>query len=299
METTEFIWMDNKFVKWNDAKIHVLTHTLHYGLGVFEGIRFYDTINGPAVFRLKEHVERLFYGAKNCNIKIPYNEKEIEDAIIKTIQLNKIKSGYIRPIVYLGYGKMGLNPKGAPVNVSIAVWPWGSYLGTDPIKVKISDFIRIHPLSTKTDLKICGHYVNSIFSSMEVHEKAYDEALLLDYEGNVAEGPGENIFIVKNNILYTPKLGNILKGITRDSVIIIAKDNNIEVIEKDLKPEDIYDADEAFFTGTAAEITLIKSLNDKIIGKEQPGKITNKIKTIFSDIIQGKNNKYKQWLTYV
>jgi len=298
MEETKYIWMDGKFVEWKDAKIHVLTHTLHYGLGVFEGIRFYNTEKGPAVFRLKEHVERLFYSAENSEIKIPFSKSEIERAIIETVKKNEISSGYIRPIVYYGYGKMGLNPDGAPINVAIAVWPWGAYLGDKPIKVRTTSFIRIHPNSTKADLKICGHYVNSIFASLETHKKGYDEALLLDFKGNIAEGPGENIFIVKDNIIYTPSLGNILKGITRDSIIQIAKNEKMKVKEKKLKLEDVYNADEAFFTGTAAEVTTIASLDDKQI-KNAPGPINQKLKSIFMGIIAGKNKKYEDWLSYI
>ncbi|MBR9704950.1 branched-chain amino acid transaminase [Candidatus Pacearchaeota archaeon] len=299
MEKTEFIWMDSKLILWDDAKIDVLTHTLHYGLGVFEGIRFYNINNKPAIFRLKEHVNRLFYGCENSNINIPFSKSEITNAIIELIKVNKINSGYIRPLVYLGYGKMGLNPEGCIVNVAIACWPWGSYLGDNPIKVKTSEFIRLHQKSTKTDLKICGHYVNSIFASMDIHKKGYDEALLLDFNENVAEGPGENLFIAKDNIIYTPKLGTILKGITRDSIIKIASDLKIKVIEKDIKLKEVYNADEAFFSGTAAEITAIKSLDDKNIGKTTQGPITTKIKNLFLDTLKGKNNKYMEWLTIV
>ncbi len=298
MEETEFIWMHGKFVKWTDAKIHILTHSLHYGLGVFEGIRFYETEKCPAIFRLKEHIDRLFYGCESAGIKIPFSKDEIIKATIELIKINKILSGYIRPIVYYGYGKMGLNPSGAPVSIAIACWPWQKYLSEAPIKVKTSKFIRLHPYSTKTDLKITGHYANSIFASLDIHSQGYDEALLLDFKGNIAEGPGENIFIVKNNILYTPKLGNILKGITRDSIMKIAKDNKIKVIEKNLKLKDAYSADEALFCGTAAEITPIASIDDKPI-KNSFGPITQKLKSIFMDIVKGKNNKYEDWLSFV
>ena len=298
MEETKYIWMDGVMINWNDAKIHVLSHSLHYGLGVFEGIRFYDTAKGPAIFRLRDHVERLFNGSICSGIKIPFSIEDIEKAIIETVKINNIKSGYIRPIVFYGYGKMGLNPTGAKVNIAIACWPWEKYLSESPIKVKTSSFIRIHPKSTKSECKITGHYVNSIFASLEIHEKGYDEALLLDCQGNISEGPGENIFIIKDNILYTPKLGNILKGITRDSIIKIAKDNKFKVKEKKLKLKDIYSANEAFFTGTAAEITSIGSIDDKPL-KSSPGKITQELKTIFMDIVKGKLDKYESWLTYV
>jgi branched-chain amino acid aminotransferase len=298
MDETKYIWMDGKLVGWKDAKVHVLTHTLHYGLGVFEGIRFYETDKGPAVFRLKDHTKRLFDGAKCSFMKVPYREDEINEAVLETIRKNEIKAGYIRPIFFYGYGKMGLDPHGAPVNVAIAVWPWGAYLGEDSVKVKTSSFIRLHPKSTHAERKICGHYVNSIFASCEAKEKGYHEALLLDYEGYCAEGPGENLFIVKDGKLLTPELGNILPGITRRSIIEIAKNESIEVEETKLKLEDVYNADEAFFTGTAAEVTVIESIDDKKIGNQAPGPVTEKLKGLFLDIVKGKNEKYKDWLAY-
>ncbi|MFH2027786.1 MAG: branched-chain amino acid transaminase [Nanoarchaeota archaeon] len=298
MQETEFIWMDGKLVPWKDAKIHVLTHTLHYGLGVFEGIRFYKTDKGPAVFKLQDHTRRLFNGAKKAMMEVPFTEDEINSAIIETIKKNNISSGYIRPLLYYGYGKMGLDPHGAPVNVSIAVWPWGSYLGDEAIKVKISKFIRLHPESTHAEAKISGHYVNSIFASCEAKEHGYQESLLLDYMGNVSEGPGENLFIVKGGKLLTPKVGNILQGITRRSIMEIAIDQGIEVDEVVLRPKDLFEADEAFFTGTAAEVTAIASIDDHKIG-HAPGPITTKIKEKFMDIVHGKDEKYKHWLTYV
>lgn len=299
MEETKFIWMDGKLVPWKDAKVHVLTHTLHYGLGVFEGIRFYETPKGPAVFRLKDHIKRLFDGAGKAFMKIPYTEEQINEAILKTVKENVVKTGYIRPIFFYGYGKMGLDPHGAPVNCSIAVWPWDPYLGEDAVKVKISTFMRLHPKTTKAECKICGHYVNSIFASCEAKAEGYEEALLLDYQGNIAEGPGENLFIVKDGKLLTPKLGNILHGITRKSIIQIAKDEGIEVEETTLTPEDMKNADEAFFTGTAAEVSPIKSLDGQKIGDSAPGPITAKIKEKFLDIVHGKEPKYDDWLTYV
>ena len=265
---------------------------------MFEGIRCYETNKGAAVFKLKEHIDRLYYSADTLKMKIPYSKEEFIKAVIETIKANKVKVAYVRPICFFGYGKMGLNPKGAPVNCSIAVWPWGKYLGEGTVKVKTSKYVRLHPKSTHAEAKICGHYVNSIFASVEVKDKGYDEALLLDYKGNVAEGPGENLFIVKDGKLLTPALGTILKGITRASIIQLAKDQGIEAGEKTLTLEDIYSADEAFFTGTAAEVTAIESLDDKKIGKA-PGPITTKLKDLFMDIVHGKNEKYKNWLTYV
>ena len=217
-KTTQQIWQNGKFVKWATATTHVLTHALHYGSGVFEGVRFYETDRGPAIFRLKEHVRRLFYSAKTLSMKIPYTQKQISEAIIQTVKVNKIKSGYIRPLCFFGYGKMGLNPTGAPVEIVIACWPWGSYLGGKPIKVQTSKFIRIHPKSLVHDAKVCGHYVNSILASIEMQRLRCDEALLLDYRGYIAEGPGENIFFAKKKVLFTPQLGTILNGITRDTI---------------------------------------------------------------------------------
>ena len=298
MKETNYIWMDGKIIPWADAKIHVLTHSLHYGSAVFEGLRFYEAEEGPAIFRLKEHTTRLFYSADTIKLRIPFSEDEINSAIIETVKVNEIKTGYIRPLAFFGYGKMGLRPTGSPVNLSIAVWPWDSYLGANPINVKISPYIRIHPQSTSMDAKITGNYVNSTFAGVDAISNGYEEALLLDFEGNVAEGPGENIFIVKNDIVYTPPKGKILAGITRDSIMTIAEDFGYSVQEKVLKPEDVYDADEAFFTGTAAEVTAIASLDDHPM-KFPTGPITKKLSDTFLSIVKGLNEKYKNWLTIV
>ncbi len=299
MDPTKYIWMDGKLVNWDDAKIHVISHTLHYGDGVFEGIRCYETDKGPAIFRLKEHIERLYYSASTLNMKVPFSEEEFIKAVKETVKVNELKSAYIRPLIIYGYGRMGVNPAGAPINCSISAWFWGKYLGEGAVKVKTSKYCRIHPKSTHMGAKICGHYANSILASLEIKKEGYDEALLLDYKGDVAEGPGENLFIVKDGKLMTPQLGTILKGITRSSIIQLAKDLNIEVEEKTLKLKDVYDADEVFFTGTAAEVTAIKSLDDKNIGESAPGPITTKLKDLFLDIVHGKKDKYKDWLTYV
>lgn len=290
--------MDGKMLDWGDAKVHVLAHALHYGSGVFEGIRFYKTDKSPAVFRLKEHIERLFYSADAIKMKIPFSVDEVVNACLEIIRVNKIESGYIRPLAIYGYGKMGLNPKGAEVNLIIAIWPWGAYLGKDLAKVKISKYIRLHPKSVIADAKVTGHYVNSILASQEVLAEGYDEALLLDYEGNVAEGPGENIFAVKDGKLITVPAGNILRGITRDSVIKIASDLGIEFVEKVMNKDDLYKADELFFTGTAAEIQPIGQLDDKIINNGKIGDITARIKSIYSDTVHGKIEKYHNWLMY-
>ncbi len=300
MQELKKIWMDGKLVDWKEAKIHVLTHTLHYGGGVFEGIRAYKTEKGPAVFRLPEHIKRLFYSASCLEMEIPFSEEEIKQAVLDTIKINEIEECYIRPLVFFGYGKMGLNPKGAPVQVSIAVWPWGAYLGDDSaIKIKISKYIRIHPKSTITDAKICGHYVNSILSSLEAQKEKVNEALLLDYEGYVAEGPGENIFIVKNGKLHTPPFGKILAGITRDSIIQIAKDINIEVEEKKITIEELKSAEEALFVGTAAEVCPIGEIDGTKIANGEPGEITMKIQEIYKRVVKGEEKKYLDWLTFV
>ena len=291
--------MDGKMTPWEQATTHILTHTLHYGGGAFEGIRFYKTAEGPAIFRLKEHVERLLYSAKALQMAVPYTQTQLIDAVKLLIKDNELESGYIRPLIYFGYGKMGLDPRKCEVNVCIAAWPWGSYLGDEPVKTKISKFIRIHPRSTVADAKLCGHYVNSIMASLDIHGKGYDEAILLDFEGNIAEGPGENIFIVKNGKLITPSLGNILAGITRSSIIEIASSLNIDTIEKKITPEDLYTAEEAFFTGTAAEVTPIASIDDNTIGQGDTGKITGEIKEIFTKAVHGELAEYGKWLTII
>lgn len=290
--------MDGKLIHWKDAKVHVLTHSLHYGSGVFEGIRYYSTDNGSAVFRLSDHISRLFNSANTINMQIPFSEEEIVAAVIETVRINEIKSGYIRPIAFFGYGKMGLKTEGAPVNVSIAVWPWETYLGANPVKIKTSSFIRIHQKSSSTESKITGNYINSILASVEATSSGYDEALLLDFAGKIAEGPGENIFIVRNGALYTPQLGNILPGITRNTIITLARDIDYEVHEIPLALEDIYDADEAFFTGTAAEITSIAKV-DNVALKNSNGTITKKIREMYLGVVQGKNSDYENWLSYV
>ena len=299
MDETKFIWMDGKLVNWKDAKVHVLTHTLHYGAGVFEGIRFYETEKGAAVFRLKEHIDRMYYSAGTFNMKIPYSKEDFIEAVKETVRANGLKAGYIRPICFFGYGKMGLNPEGAPVNCAIAVWPWGKYLGEGAVNIKTSGYVRIHPKSTHADAKIVGHYVNSIFASLEVKKAGYDEALLLDYKGNIAEGPGENFFIVSNGKISTPPLGTILKGITRDSIMQIAKEKGIGIKENALTLEEAYNADEAFFTGTAAEVTAIASIDDNKIGSGDIGPVTKQLSEEYHNIITGRNSKYEKWLSYV
>src|SRR3989344_1312200 len=297
MEKTDFIWLNGKLVKWEDAKVHVLIHALHYGSAVFEGIRFYKTDKGPAVFRLKEHMARLLKSAKVFNMKIPFTQEQLEEATLETIRKNKIDAGYIRPIAFFGYGKRGLNAEGAPVDVAIAVWPWGSYLGEEAVKVKISKYMRIHPKSLISDAKVSGHYVNSILASLEAKEAGYQECLLLDYAGNIAEGPGENFFLIKKGKLYTPQLGNILPGITRDSIMKIAKDLGYDSEETVISVKDAKSADECFYTGTAAEVTGIRQIDDVQIGDDNYP-ITKKLKTAFLDVVHGRNKKYESWLSY-
>lgn len=297
--TTDKIWFNGRLVDWKKASVHVLSHALHYGSGVFEGIRFYETEKGSAIFRLKEHVARLFYSAKALGMKIPYSQKQISAAIVRTVKSNKIKAGYIRPLCFFDYGKMGLNPVGAPVSVAVACWPWGSYLGGKPIRVKTSQYIRLHPSSVVGDAKVCGHYVNSILASLEIKKAKFDEALFLDYRGYVAEGPGENLFFIKKGVLHTPKPGSILLGITRDSVLKIAKDLKIKIREGGYKKQDLYRADELFFTGTAAEVQPIGSLDNKKIKDGKIGELTKKIRNIYLDTVSGLLPKYKKWLTYV
>jgi len=295
--------MDGKFIDWDKANIHILTHTLHYGLGMFEGIRCYKTDKGSAIFRLDEHVERLFASTHIFNIEMPYSRKEIRDAIIKTVTANKLKECYIRPLVYIGYGAMGLYPKGNPINVAIAAWPWGAYLGDDGIdkgiRIQVSSFTRHHVNSSMTRAKVCGYYVNSQIAKKEAIMGGYDEAVLLDPEGYVSEGSGENIFIVRNGQIKTTPLTTILEGITRDSIIKIARDNKIPVVEERFTRDEIYIADEAFFTGTAAEVTPIREIDNRKIGIGSRGKVTKKLQSIFFDVVKGKNRKYESWLTRV
>lgn len=303
MPKGNFIWMDGKLVRWKDAKIHVMTHTLHYGFGVFEGIRCYKTKKRPAVFRLKEHVVRLFESAKIIGIEIPFTPKKVTDSIIELVKVNKFQECYIRPIAYIGAEKRGLNYLGSSISLSIAAWPWGAYLGTDGlnngIRVKISSFTRHHHNITMTKAKVCGAYINSIMAKTEAIRDGYDEAILLDVHGNVAEGSGENIFMVKNGIIKTPPLVSILEGITRNTVIKFSEDKNIEVCEENFSRDMLYNADEAFFTGTAAEITPIREVDNRPIGNGKPGTMTKALQKAFFNTVMDKNKKYCNWLTHV
>ena len=299
MDLGTYIWRNGAFIPSKEAKTSVINHALHYGSGAFEGIRFYKTDKGSAVFRLKEHMERLHYSASIIELKIPYSIEQLCEANLELLKRNGYQDGYIRPVALFGEGKMGLNPHGADIDTFIAAWPWGKYLSDDPITVGTSPWMRIHPKSLQCDAKINGHYVNSIMSSQWAHNKGYQEALLLDFEGKVAEGPGENIFVVKNGKLFTPKLGTILAGITRASIMELAREElGIETAEKDLYPEDLLSADELFFTGTAAEVTIIKSLDGQQIGTQE-NKISEQLKSLYHDVVTGKVEKYEGWLSYV
>jgi len=296
--------MDGKFVNWEDANVHILTHTLHYGLGVFEGIRCYKCEDGrSAVFRLQEHTDRLFESAHIMQVQIPYSREDINKAIIETLKVNDLKEGYIRPLVYLSAGSMGIYPKDNPVKVAIAVWSWGAYLGEKAIKegirVKISSFTRHHVNVGMTKAKVVGNYVNSILAKREVIAMGYDEALLLDTDGYISEGSGENIFMVKDGLLKTTPLTSVLRGITRDSVIRIAKDKGIPVLEGRFSRDELYTADEAFFTGTAAEITPIREVDNRKIGEGKPGPVTKIIQETFFNAVKGREKKYAMWLAYL
>ena len=303
LKCTDKIWMDGKLVNLEDATVHVLTHTLHYGVGVFEGIRCYKTINGPAIFRLDDHVERLFSSAHIVNIDMPYSREEIREAIKETVTANRLEACYIRPIVYIGYGSMGLYVEDNPVNVAIAAWSWGSYLGDEGlergIRVKISSFTRHHVNISMTRAKVPGYYVNSVLAKKEVKAAGYDEAVLLDPDGYIAEGSGENIFIIRKGRIKTTPLTSILEGITRESIIQIARDKGISVIEERFTRDDLYIADEAFLTGTAAELTPIREVDNRVIGSGKPGPVTKNLQETFFNIVYGKDTRYKDWLTYL
>ncbi|TXI92303.1 MAG: branched-chain amino acid transaminase [Aquabacterium sp.] len=298
------IWMDGKMVEWRDAKIHVLTHTLHYGCGAFEGVRAYKTDKGTAIFRLREHTERLFNSAKILRMPMPFKLDELMQAQIDVIKANNLESGYLRPLIWLGSEKMGVSPKGAKVHAMVAAWPWGAYLGEDGmnrgIRVKTSSFTRHHVNITMTQAKSVSNYTNSILANLEATEDGYDEALLLDTAGFVSEGSGENVFVVKEGVVYTPDLSaGALNGITRKTVTAICKDLGLELKEKRITRDEIYIADEAFFTGTAAEVTPIRELDRVQIGEGTRGPITEKIQSAYFDIVYGRNAKYADWLTLV
>ena len=305
MEKSEKIWLDGKLVPWHEANVHVLTHTLHYGLGVFEGIRCYQTVDKKsAIFRLACHVDRLFDSAKIMGIDIPFSNREIFDTIVMVVRENKLDECYIRPIVFLGNNKMGLNPKGVDVRVAIAAWPWGTYLGDDGlnggIRVHVSSYTRHHVNISMTKAKACGYYINSILAKAEAVKDGYDEAILLDPSGFVSEGSGENIFLLSGGKLHTPALAcSNLNGITRNVVMEICRDLNLEVVERLITRDELYIADEVFLTGTAAEITPVREIDNRTIGNGGKGDVTDRIQKLFFDIVQGKVSKHADWLTIV
>lgn len=297
------IWYDGELVPWRNATTHVLTHTLHYGMGVFEGLRAYETPDGPAIFRLPEHTERLFNSAHVFRMKIPFDQATLMQAQRDVVKQNGLASGYIRPIVFYGPEAMGLSAKTLSVHVAIAAWSWGTYLGADGlengIRVKTSSFTRHHVNINMCRAKSVATYTNSILAHQEVVQDGYHEALLLDVDGYVAEGSGENIFIIKHGKLYTPDLTACLEGITRASVIQLAQEIGLEVIQKRITRDEVYCADEAFFTGTAAEITPIRELDCRAIGNGKRGPITEQLQTLFFDCVNGRSNKHADWLHYV
>ncbi len=295
--------MNGSFVKWDDAKVHVLTHSLHYATAVFEGIRCYKTDEGSAIFRLREHVNRLFDSAHIYQIEMPFTREAVNEAILETVRVNKIDACYIRPLVHIGYGAMGVFPKENPVQVSIAVWPWGSYLGEDGLKngirVKISSFIRPHVNATMVRSKTTANYANGLLAKREALKDGYDEAMLLDTEGYVAEGSGENVFMVRKGVIKTPPLTSILEGITRETIIQLAAERGMRVVEERFTRDELYIADEAFFTGTAAEITPIREVDNRTIGMGKPGPVTQQLQAAFFEIVHGRDHKHEEWLTYV
>jgi branched-chain amino acid aminotransferase len=298
------IWMDGQLVEWRDAKIHVLTHTLHYGCGAFEGVRAYKTADGTAIFRLKEHTERLFNSAKILRMQIPFTHEQVMEAQKQVVRENKLESCYLRPLTWVGSQKLGVSMKGNTIHLMVAAWPWGAYLGDDGLKngirVKISSYTRHHVNITMTQAKAVSNYTNSILANQEATDDGYDEAMLLDVSGFVSEGAGENVFVVKDGVVYTPDLSaGALNGITRNTVLHICKDLGLELVQKRITRDEIYISDEAFFTGTAAEVTPIRELDRIALGNGSRGPITEKIQTAFFDIVNGRNPKYAHWLAKV
>jgi branched-chain amino acid aminotransferase len=298
-----FIWYDGKLVPWREATTHVLTHTLHYGMGVFEGVRAYKTGSGTAIFRLKEHTERLFNSAHIFGMRIPFSREQIMQAQLEAVRHNRLESGYLRPLVFYGSEAMGISAKNLSVHVIVAAWPWGAYLGQEAlqngIRVKTSSFTRHHVNITMCRAKASSSYTNSILAHKEAEHDGYDEALLLDVDGYVAEGSGENIFIVKKGKLYTPDLTSCLEGITRDTIITFAGELGIPVIEKRITRDEVYCADEAFFTGTAAEVTPIRELDNRTIGTGARGPITARLQALFFDCVGGKSPQHADWLAHI
>jgi len=295
------IWQDGQLINWRDATTHVLTHSLHYGLAVFEGVRAYKTSRGTAIFRLREHTERLLRSAHILQMPMPYTLEVLMKAQMETVATNQLEECYIRPLAFLGSEKMGVSPRGAKTHVIIAAWPWGAYLGEaaleQGIRVKTSSFTRHHPNITMTKAKASGNYMNSILANNEATTDGYDEALLLDVDGFVAEGSGENIFIIKRGILSTPDLSSALEGITRDCIFQLAAEEGLTVLERRISRDELYSADEAFFTGTAAEVTPIREVDNRIIGTGSRGPITTRLQSLYFDCVKGRSPQHQDWLT--
>jgi branched-chain amino acid aminotransferase len=302
MQQADFIWMNGELVRWEDAKVHVLTHALHYGSGVFEGVRAYETERGTAVFRHRDHLERLRRSAELYYMDLPYTLEKLREATHELIRVNKLRSCYIRPIAFRGYGEMGLFPLNAPVDVVIAVWPWGAYLGEEGqkqgIRCKVSSWRRMSDASFIPEAKACGQYLNSILAKVETAKAGYDEAILLDQHGNVSEGSGENVFVIRDGQISTPSsASSILDGITARSVVQIAADLGFEVDRRGVSRGELYQADEVFLTGTAAEVVPVREIDDHVLGP--PGELTQAIQTRFFEAIKGKREEYLEWLDFV
>ena len=296
------IWLDGEMVDWREAKVHVLTHTLHYGMGVFEGVRAYETEKGPAIFRLQDHTDRLFNSAKILDMAMPYSKEELNDAQLEAVKQNNLNSAYLRPMCFYGSEGMGLRADNLKTHVMVAAWSWGAYLGDDGInkgiRIKTSSFTRHHVNVTMCKAKANGNYMNSMMALQEALRDGYDEAMLLDVDGFVAEGSGENIFLVRQGKIYTPDLTSALDGITRNTIFVLAQECGYEIIEKRITRDEVYIADEVFFTGSAAEVTPIREVDNRTIGNGGRGPITEKLQTMYFDVVHGRNSKYDDWLTY-
>jgi len=303
LEPSAKIWMDGRFVNWADANVHVLTHSLHYGLAAFEGLRCYKGKTGSAIFKLREHVDRLFESAHIGMMQIPYDRKQVADAIVETVRVNHLDACYIRPLIYIGYGAMGVYPVENPIKLAIAAWKWGTYLGDEALangmRARVSSFTRHHVNVSMTRGKISGYYVNSILAKREAKIDGYDEAILLDPEGYVSEGTGENIFIVRRGQIKTTPLTSILEGITRNAVIDLAREQQIAVLEERFTRDEMYIADEVFVTGTAAELTPVREIDNRLIGTGKPGPITLALQKRFFSIVRGEDPTHESWLTRV
>jgi len=301
VEQAELIWMNGEFVAWEDAKVHVLTHGLHYGTGVFEGVRCYDTEIGPAVFRHADHVDRLFKSAELYYMPLPFTRAQLREATLDLIGRNGLRACYIRPLAFRGYGTMGLFPLESPVDVTIAAWPWGAYLGDagkrDGIRAKVSSWRRISPDSLIPAAKATGQYLNSVLAKIESHKAGYQEAILLDDHGHVCEGSGENVFVVRDGVITTPPLSaSILDGISRKTAITLARDLGFDLVERNLTRAELYLADEVYLTGTAAELVPVREIDDHAVGKGEPGEVTRAVQQAFEDALHGRTERYREWL---